>query len=126
MTQPPKRPVELFELSFLAPVPFGHEMVVMRFVRRQEIFLDFNGPLWVVVDRTARVLYGDEHVWQVASQSPSFIDDPVAALKVEWRPERVVVGKGAGALVFTKDGGESLVRTRLLVASSGSDPPSPR
>jgi len=126
MSEPPRRPVETFELSFLAPVPFGNEVLAMRFVRRREVFLAFNGPLWVIVDRSARVLYGDENVWEIASQSPSFVDDPVAALKVDWRPERVVVGKSAGALVFTRGTAEALVRTRLLVAPSGSEPPSPR
>lgn len=125
MTQPPKRPVELFELAFLAPVPFGNDVLVMRFMRRREVFLEMNGPLWVVIDRTTRVLYGDENVWTLAAQSPSFVDDPVKALTIDWRAERVVVGKSAGALVFTRGEGESLIRTRLIVAPSGSEMPGP-
>lgn len=102
----------LLELPFLAPIPRGHEVLVVTFA------LDDKAPT-VVLDRTASTLYCPGDLWGPLHQDPALaVTDPVAVVtRWAWTVQSTLGGTCAGALISSKSwGGDRLeVKTTLLV-----------
>ena len=101
---------ELYELSFLAPVPRDH-LVLVATVHRDGAYGTF------VLDQTAGVLYSDTVIWGPLGKRASAVNDPLATLaQYEWRPVRASTGRIVGAMISTKNMGDANhAETRLFV-----------
>lgn len=111
---------DAFELPFLAPIPRGHEVLVVGLLRAPTA----TEPSWLVVDRTAGILYCGENLWGPLGQSAEAASDPVAVLtRWSWRVARSATGRVRAALVASSDVGDSnFARTRLFLEPEGAGP----
>jgi hypothetical protein len=102
----------LHELPFLAPIPRGHEVLVVTFASEDK-------TLTAVLDRTASSLYCPEALWGPLHQDPvRAVTDPVAVItRWAWTLRSAVEGVCAGAMMSTKSwgGDRHEVKTILLV-----------
>lgn len=99
------------ELPFLAPIPRGHEVLIVKFS------LAGKSPS-LVLDRTASSLYCPEALWAPLHQDPALaVTDPVALVtRFAWVVKSAVEGLCAGALVATTAGHDRYdVKTILLL-----------
>jgi hypothetical protein len=109
--------VTVVELEFAAPIPAGNQALVLTLVREKAGFFDVS-EVELVVDRTARTVYADYPYWTVAASAgwrdTPVADDPVGFLGEGWSAKRALEGRVAGALLSTKDTGDTNhVRTLL-------------
>jgi hypothetical protein len=105
---------EAFELTFLAPVPRGNDVHVVA-MRRDP---DSEDLVWLVLDRTAGIVYCGEQLWgPLGASAAAIATDPVAALtRWSWTVARSVSGQVVAALVVSSDIGDSnFSKTKLLV-----------
>jgi hypothetical protein len=111
-------PIELHEVFFLAPVPYGNEVAVLT-LRRSDT------QITLVLDQTAHVRYCNEAIWGPIGASPLATTDPAAVLqRWGWVLIRATTGRSAGALVSTTDVGEANhVQTRLFVGPASAAGP---
>lgn len=112
--------MKVVRLEFLAPVPRGHDVLVSWFKQQP----DATSESVVVLDRTAGVLYCDESTWGPLGTAELALRDPIAVLtRWTWVLTRSLSGMSGGALVSTKDRGESNhVRTDLFVEEGAPSP----
>ena len=106
----------LHELPFLAPIPRGHDVLVVTFT------LAGKSPT-IVLDRTAANLYCTEDLWGPLHQDPVLaVTDPVAVItRWTWTVRSAVEGVCAGAVMSTKGWGDRHeVKTCLLVEPSAA------
>lgn len=100
----------LVEVAFVAPVPAGHEVIVLHLELEGAGWLD-TSEAEVIVDATAGTVYADVAYFTVMKRrglpAGPPAHDPVAILGPGWRPKRSMRGRAVGALVSTKDGGEA-------------------
>lgn len=105
------------ELAFLAPIPRGHEVLLVTFT------LEGKSPK-LVLDRTASSLYCPEELWGPLHQDPvNAVTDPVAVItRWAWTVQSATEGVCAGALLSTKHRGGDRhdVRTMLLIEPAGA------
>jgi hypothetical protein len=101
-----------FELPFLAPIPHGHATVVAAF-RRTNVP---SGVVdWLVLDRTARVIYCAERLWGALNADPAAFDDPIAVItKWAWALDSSMTGKSAGSMSM-QERGDGTAKTVLFV-----------
>ena len=94
----------------MAPVPIGHEAIVLELAREGGGWLDTTGAE-VVVDVTTGTLYADVSYWSVLrergwpAQPPT--SDPIAALGPDWRAKHSFRGRSKGSIISTKDAGDT-------------------
>ena len=104
------------DLPFLAPIPRGHEVLVVTFT------LAGKSPT-MVLDRTTSNLYCPEPLWGPLHQDPVLaVTDPIAVVtRFAWTVQSAVEGVCGGALVSTKGWGDRYeIRTLLLVEPAGT------
>lgn len=116
--------VTVIDLAFLAPVPAGHEVVVLRLGRAEAGFFDASDAE-CVLDRATRMVYADRAYLNALSQSPTRhalpADAPIDALGPGWSAKRSFVGQVVCTVLATADGtSNSAARTRLYVRSAPS------
>ncbi len=98
------------QVGFVAPVPAGHEVVVMKLELEGAGWLDISEAV-VVVDLTTGLVYADIGYWTamkahgIPDESPA--DDPARALGPAWRTKASIRGRSTGAVVSTKDSGDT-------------------
>jgi len=111
---------DAFELPFLAPIPRGHEVLVVGLLRDPGAF----EPSWLALDRTAGVLYCGENLWGPIGRSAEAATDPVAILtRWSWRVAQSATGRVRAALVGSSDVGDSnFAKTRLFLEPEGAGP----
>ena len=105
---------KIISLTFAAPVPRGHDVLVVT----------FTGPYaneTVVLDRTDSVLYCSDVMLGVMQQHPEqAINDPIAVVtRWSWRVQEELQGTSAGSVLCTG----RPVSTRLLVEPATSTAP---
>ena len=100
----------LHELPFLAPIPRGHEVLVIK------LTLGDKSPS-VVLDRTAANLYCTDELWGPLHQDPGLaVIDPIAVAKRwNWAVKSVTEGVCAGAMISSKSRGDSYEAKTLLL-----------
>ena len=104
----------VYQFQFLAPVPKGHGVLVAQLQRHG------GDEAWVVLDRTAAILYCDEAVWRSLPRRDDAlraVRDPLGVLADhKWFPMTEASGICGGAVIATTDAGDSnFARTYLLV-----------
>jgi hypothetical protein len=106
------KPSEAYELPFLAPVPHGHEVVLVALLRSAES----TKKTFLALDRTASILYCDDELWGIFRHEHE-VADPVAALtRWSWVVAKSTTGRVVGAMVSTADTGDSNhAKTRLFI-----------
>lgn len=114
--------VTVIDLPYLAPVPAGHEVLVLELANAAGGFFEFN-EAGCVVDRATRVVYADRSYLTILAKNPSpsayAADAPADALGPGWRVNRSFSGQVVSAVVGTADGvSNSAARTRLYVRSA--------
>jgi hypothetical protein len=105
------------ELLFLAPIPRGHDLVVLTFGRVPAS----DGASTVVLDRTASTLYCSEDLYGPLHQDPVLaLTDPVAVVtRWAWTLKSTAAGICGGAMIATTGRGGGLSAKTLLLM----DPP---
>jgi len=102
----------IIELPFLAPIPRGHDVVVVTFT------LDDRSPT-LVVDRTAGTVYCPDALAGALQQDPLHaVADPISTLtRWSWTVKSTMSGVCAGALVSTRVSGNNRyeLKTHLLM-----------
>jgi hypothetical protein len=109
-----------FDLPFVAPVPQGHDVLVVHFHQGEPTRLEA-----LVLDRTDRVLYCGDRLWGPLGNDPALaLHDPVAVLtRFTWRTGQTVSGVSGGAIVSVKTSGDANEsRTRLFVEPGAGAP----
>lgn len=113
MTSPPLLRIEL---PFLAPIPAGHEVLVV-WLRQTP---DDQRTRLLVLDQSARVLYCDDRLWGPLGANEQATLDPVGLLtRLSWVEDRRLMGRVSGAMVTM--GASTELRTRLFL-EPGSAP----
>jgi hypothetical protein len=109
------------EIPFLAPVPRGHDVLVVWFKRTPEAP---NESAALVLDQTGGILYCDDTLWGPLGTDPRASTDPVGVLtRWSWTVTRSYNGTVQGCAVSTKDRGDSNhAKTRLFVERTNSTP----
>lgn len=109
--------IESFELPFLAPVPFGHDVLVV--FARTELSL-----ARLVLDETTHVLYCEPRLWGALGTNLRATVDPIGALAGwKWTIERTLRGRSAGAMIAPGEQGVAeIARTRLFVEAAPTTP----
>lgn len=108
-----------FELPIFAPVPAGHRVVVAGF----RLTGGTSGVVdWLVVDRTAKVVYCDERLWGAIDGNPHVFDDPVGVVAQRgWILDRSATGRSAGTMSVSPRAARS--SKTLLFVEPGEDAP---
>jgi hypothetical protein len=103
-------PLSIVELTFVAPVPLGNEVIALEVERTGGGWLDTKAAE-AVIDVTTGTVYADVGYWSVLKdrgwplEPPA--NDPIAALGPDWRAKHSVRGRSRGTLVSTKDAGDT-------------------
>lgn len=114
--------VTVIDLAYLAPVPAGHEVVVLQLDQADAGFFD-EGMAECVIDRATGVVYADRVYLKALARGPASnalpADAPADALGPGWRVTRSFAGQVVCAAVGTADGSStSSSRTRLYVRAA--------
>lgn len=102
--------VTLVEVGFVAPVPAGHEVLVLQLKLENAGWLDISDAS-VVIDVTTGTVYADVHYYTVLKarglplQAPA--NEPVGTLGPGWQVAKSIKGRSTGSLVSTKDSGDT-------------------
>lgn len=114
--------VTVIDLPYLAPVPVGHEVLVLELANAAGGFFELN-EAGCVVDRQTRVMYADRsYLTSLAKNTTpnAFpIDAPADVLGPGWTVSRSFAGQVVCALVGTADGmTTTTAKTRLYLRSA--------
>lgn len=114
--------VTVIDLAYLAPVPAGHEVIVLNLGRADAGFFDAD-KAECVIDRTAGVLYADRSYLGALVANPNAqalpADAPADVLGPGWSVQRSFAGQVACTVMATTDAMKSnYARTRLYVRSA--------
>jgi len=113
--------VTVIDLPYLAPVPAGHDVAVLKIARADAGFFE-SGEVECVVDRATRIVYADRAYLNALAQSPVPAypaDAPADALGPGWSVQRSFMGQVVCAVLSTADAtSNSAARTRLYVRSA--------
>ncbi|MDB4933251.1 MAG: hypothetical protein JWP87_223 [Labilithrix sp.] len=114
-------PYLVHEVCFVAPVPHGHDALVVT-LRRSE---GETSTCSFVLDQTDGILYCDEDLWSPFGSDPLATRDPLAVLaKWSWVVAKSTTGTVIGSIVSTKDGGDqNHARTRIFVTPKAAGQP---
>lgn len=98
------------QIGFVAPIPAGHEVIVISFEREGAGWLEAS-EAEAVVDVTSGTIYADLTYWS-AMKAHRFPDaspasDPAGALGPAWRAKHSFHGRATGAVVSTRDTGDT-------------------
>jgi hypothetical protein len=109
---------ELHELPFLAPVPRGHDVLVVSLRRTP----DDPSLSRFVLDQTDGVLYCDEKLWGAFGRDVLATQNPLGVLtRWSWVVEKAATGRVAGVMISTKNWGDTNhSETRLFVEPMGA------
>jgi hypothetical protein len=110
----------LVEVELVAPVPIGHDVLVLD-LKLEGAFWPLTSTAQAVVDETTGTVFADENYWLALKEKgwPPLppAADPVGSLGARWRVKRSVRGRVRGSVVSTKDEGDhNHARTLLYVA----------
>ena len=114
-------PIEAHELFFVAPIPRGHDVVI---VTLTDTGVYFNN-LACALDETAGILYCGEDLFDTFGRQVMSVTDPGALLAKLGRPAlRTTKGRVVGSIVSTKhDGDANFTRTRLFLQPTTATSP---
>jgi hypothetical protein len=106
------------ELPLLAPIPRGHEVLVVTFA--------FDGTAsTLVLDRTALCLYYSEALRGPLHQDPLLaVSDPISVItRFAWTVQSAFEGVCAGAMMSTRQSGGELSELKTLLLLDAERPP---
>lgn len=107
-----------FTLSFLAPIPVGHRVQLLRVQRWTSPAFGFGGgaPSWqnrdepVIVDLDTNIVYGDTIVCRALNPSPLAFKPNTG-----YQVAEVKEGRVTGCIVGSDGGDQTNLRTHLVV-----------
>jgi len=108
------------ELPFLAPIPVGHEVLVVALRQSPEA----RRTQFLVLDQTVSVLYCDDRLWGPLSGNVQATIDPVGLLtRFSWVVDRQFAGRVCGAMVGMATAEEcNTLRTRIFLQAASDTP----
>lgn len=104
----------VFDLPFLAPIPAGNEVVVLVLDNPSAGFLE-SGTAELVIDVPTRTIYADRaYMFALKATAPKAhpADDPRPS--AAWRVKKTWRGISRGAVMSTRDGGDTNEASSLL------------
>ncbi len=108
----------VIDVPFLAPIPRGHEVLVVTFE------LDGKSPMLVHDKSAAAVYYPDDLSGPLLRAAEQAVDDPVTAItRFPWTVKDAIAGLSLGALVSTQRTSRGQeATTRLFVEPASKQP----
>jgi hypothetical protein len=105
-----RRTTTVVMVEFAAPIPAGNEALFLTIERQDGGFFDVT-EVEAIVDLSTRIVYADFAYWTVLKEAgwpaAPVADDPIACLGAGWKPKRSFKGRIAGALLSTRDTGDT-------------------